>query len=1035
MIFNIFEEKYIGAIMVIGAGVSGIQASLDLADMGFKVYLVEKEPSIGGRMAQLDKTFPTNDCSLCILAPKMIEVNRHENIELMTYHEVLEVEGAPGNFNIKLLKKARYIDENKCNGCGECAQKCPVYTSNEFDEGLGYRTAISIPFPQAVPLVFTIDINKCIKCGLCERICEARAINYGQEDEIIEIKVGAIILATGYELFDANRIPSFGYKFENVLTSLEYERLLNASGPTGGRIIRPSDNKEPKSIAFISCVGSRSIRNGVPYCSNVCCMYIAKEGIITKEHYPQIECFVFSSDVRSYGKGFNEFIERAQKDYNIKYIGARVGFIEEDPINKDLIIYFENLDTNSSERLRVQMVILAVALVPSRDAKRLANLLNIDIDKYNFYNPSFEFNPLCTSKNGIFICGYGSGPKDIPDSIIEGSAAASKAAEFLAEVKGSRMKKQIKREIEELTEESTSNLVEPRIGVIVCKCGSNIGGIIDVDDVVKYVRKLPDVIIVEPDLYACSDSTRNHIKELIQKYNLNRFIVASCTPRTHEKLFRQTCQEGGLNQYLFELVNIRDQCSWVHMSEPELATEKAKKLIEMTIAKSRLLRPIEDITTKIKSGCIIIGGGIAGMTAAISLAEQGYLCYLIEKSERLGGLLNDLHSIYPSFNDPSTLLKDLINKTLSYDNLKVYLNHEIVEVRGAIGNFKVYIKSLSDSRIKKLECSTIIVSTGAKEFKPFGYFNYGSCDRIITQLELESVFKGFKINGVDLDCIKNSQNITMIQCVGTRDNKNRNYCARICCLVALKNAILLKEYFPEKNIHILYKDIILSGKDSEYLYRTAREKGIFFIKYDKNSFPKLDKENDKFILTIQKNGEVKLSSDILILSTPLVPHEDSKNLSHLLKIPVSHELGGFYLEAHMKIRPLDFATDGIFLCGTARYPSDIRDSISQALGAAARVSRILSKDYIITEGIIATINLDACIGCGNCAEVCPFNAIEMELIEKKIGISKLLTRQPKLIEQSCKGCGKCVVICPIQAINLKHFTNSQIIEMIKIISK
>ncbi len=1027
MVLDKIRREYIGAVMVIGAGVAGIQASLDLGDLGFKVYLVEKNPSIGGRMAQLDKTFPTNDCSLCILAPKMIEINRHENIELLTYHEVLDVKGEPGNFTVKLLKKARYIDENKCNGCGMCAEICPIYAPNEFDIGLAPRKAVYIPFPQAVPLVYTIDKKRCIDCGLCERACDANAIYYTQKDETVEIEVGAIILSTGFDVYDINKIPRYGYDYINVISALEYERLLSASGPTGGQILRFSDLKKPDKIAFISCVGSRSVNSGVPYCSNVCCMYLAKECIITKEHSPDIDLYILKSDIRVFGKGFNEFIDRAKSEYKVNYINGRIGSIDEDPITKDLFIRYENTKSKQNEELRVQLVVLAVALVPSSGTKKLAEILKLDLDNHNFYKMDDKLGNLIFSQNGVFACGFGKSPKDIPESILEGSSVAAKAAEFLASVRGTiaNKKHKIIKEKEVLPNDP------PKIGVIVCKCGTNIGGIVDVEKVVDHIKKIPNVVIATSEMYSCSDSTRNKIKEMIEKYDLNRFIIASCSPRTHDALFRQTCQEGGLNEYLFELVNIRDQCSWVHMHEPELATEKSKKLIEMTIAKSKLLRPIKTIRTKIKSGCIIIGGGIAGMTAALSIAEQGFKCFLIEKSNTLGGILNDINTIYPSFRNPDSFLNKLKDKVKSHSNIKIFLNSIITDLKGSIGNFDAKIKSLTDSKITNLECATIIIATGADEFKPDGYYDYGIDNRIITQLELEKMLKNSNTMENGKNFFENIKNIAMIQCVGSREKNKRNYCSRICCLIAIKNALLIKERYPSHNIFILHRDIVLPGKDTEMLYRKARENGITFIRYDEYNPPTVKRKDNKLLLQVEGDIKLQFEIDLLVLSTPLIPREDNEKISKILKVPVSQELGGFFLEAHIKLRPLDFATDGIYLCGSARFPSDITSTINQALGAASRAGIVLAKDNLIVEGIISEVDPNKCIGCGICKDICPYNAIEIIITKKVINNIKILTHQAHIINQLCKGCGKCVVSCPVQAITAKHFTNSQILEMIK----
>ena len=423
------------AVLVVGGGISGIQASLDLASRGYKVYVVEKSPSIGGRMAQLDKTFPTMDCSMCILAPKMIDCSHHPNVQLLTYSEVKEVKGSAGNFTVKILRKPRYVDETKCTGCGTCADNCPSEVPNEFDEGLGMRKAIYMPFPQAVPRAMTVDKDNCIECGLCEKVCEAGAVNLGQEPEEVELKVGAIIVAVGFDLFDPSQIPPYGYgRHKDVVTALELERLLCASGPTGGHLVRPSDGKIPKTIAFIQCVGSRDRRLGNPYCSSICCKYSVKDAVLIKEHVPDARVCIFYIDLRAFGRGFQEFVNRAKTEHGIRFIRSNPGEITYDPVSMDLSIWYEDTVTKKIDNLKFDLVVLCPALIPRNDAKDLAKVLGTEIDQYGFFRPSSTLsNPVDTTVSGIFACGYCLGPKtgDIPDSITQGSATASRAAEVI----------------------------------------------------------------------------------------------------------------------------------------------------------------------------------------------------------------------------------------------------------------------------------------------------------------------------------------------------------------------------------------------------------------------------------------------------------------------------------------------------------------------------------------------------------------------------------------------------------------------------
>ncbi|MHA1264746.1 MAG: FAD-dependent oxidoreductase [Candidatus Helarchaeota archaeon] len=1022
-----FDER-IGAAMVIGGGVAGIQAALDLADSGFRVYLVEKSPSVGGRMAQLDKTFPTNDCSLCILAPKMVEVFRHPNIELLTYHEVTKVEGEAGNFNVTVLKKPRYVDETKCKGCGQCAIKCPaeklLKIPDEFNMGLQTRTAIYIPFPQAVPPVYLIDPENCLyltkgKCGTCQKRCDVGAINYEMKPEYRTINVGAIVVVTGFEQLDPAKISRYGYQYENVVTGLEFERIMCASGPYRGEILRPSDKTHPHTIAMISCVGSRNAKEGVPYCSSVCCMYIAKECMIAKEHAPELECVVFKSDVRSYGKGFNEFIQRAQKEYGVKYIDGRVSLIEEDPETKDLIVYYEDMNSGESRELVANLVVLATALIPSEGTKELAEVLGIEIDHRGFYVQASDLAPSDTNRPGIFICGYGQAPKDIPESVADASSAAGKVVELLAPVRGTLAKEMTF----EVPEKEVKPDDEPRIGVMVCHCGINIGSVVNVPEVVENIKKLPNVVICEANLYSCSSDSQERIKELIAQYDLNRFIVASCTPRTHEPLFALTCREGGLNPYLFELVNIRDQCSWVHMHEPEAATQKAIDLIRMTVAKSRRLKPQQPGEITVTKKTLVIGGGVSGMSAALHVAREGFNAYIVEQQPELGGLLKQLYKVYPSGETAAELLEKLKAEVEQHSKIEVFTNARIVKVGGYVGNFDIEI--LQGDELHKIRVGAVIVASGANELKPKGLFGYGELSNVITQLELEDRLKNKMVGDL--------KNVVMILCANSRQEEGEfTYCSKICCLASIKNAHLLKQQNPDVNVTILYRDIQMAGKENEEFYREVRQEALF-TRYSLEQPPEVSEKDGKIIVEFQNvltGVKTMLEADLVVLATPLIPPSDVEETSQFLKIPVMRGIPPFFLEAHVKLRPLDFATDGVFLCGTAQWPKSVEECVAQATGAAARACALLAKGKIITAGITMVIDESKCIGCGRCAEVCPYKAIERYRIEKPFENVTLIEEKSRVIQAMCKGCGTCSVECPVGAITARHFTTDQLNSMI-----
>jgi len=998
----------VGSVLVIGGGIAGIQASMDLADSGYKVYLAESSMSIGGVMSQLDKTFPTNDCSICILAPKLVAAGRHENITLLINTNLEKIDGNPGNFTVELHQKSLLLDQEKCTGCGVCAQECPVEAIDFFNEGLSNRSAISVKFPQAVPLVFSIDQEICIGCGFCKAVCKAKAIDYTLEDKYTTLNVGAIILATGFDEYNPSTFQQYGYsKYLNVVTSIEFERILSASGPHSGLILRPSDGIIPKKIAFLQCVGSRDKKHGAEYCSSVCCMYTAKEAVIAKEHMEIIEPTIFSMDVRAVGKDFDKYIERAQNEYGIRYIKSRISDIKEIPKTKDLILHYEDEEGRVTSEI-FNLVVLAVGALPNHTIKELAKKLNIELNGYNFCKTK-PFSPVETSREGIYVCGMISEPKDIPETVVEASAAAGAVNILLSDVRNTLITEK------ELPKEIDTSGDPPRIGVFICHCGINIGGVVDVPEVVEYASKLPDVIHAERNLYTCSADTQTNIKEQIKEHNLNRVIVASCTPRTHEPLFQATIREAGLNKYLFDLANIRDQCSWVHMHEPEEATEKAKDLVRMAVAKARKLIPLQEQQVEVIHKGMIIGGGVAGMTAALNLANQGFEVFLVEKSENLGGFSNNIYQTIENYS-VQEFLQDLINKVNNHKLISVFLNAKINSIGGYVCNFTTRITFGENKQKREFQHGIIIVATGAHEYQPKnGEFLFGKDDRIILQSELE------KILFTDEEKINNLNSIVMIQCVGSRNEENP-YCSRMCCSEAIKNALKIKELNPNINITILYRDIRTYGFKEKY-YNLAREKGIVFLRFKDDKPPEIKLINNKLDIHVYKPdiGDIKINADLVALSVGIVADgEANENLAKMLKVPINED--NFFLEAHVKLRPSDFATDGIFLCGTARGTATITESIAQAMSAASRATTILSKDILITEGVISKVDPALCIGCNRCAEVCNYGAVGVRY-EEGLRVSEV---NPLL----CKGCGDCAAECPAEAITMSHFGRIQIEPMI-----
>ena len=1316
------SKKSIGAVLVVGAGIGGIQTSLDLAESGFKVYLLEKKISMGGTMAQLDKTFPTNDCSMCIMSPKLVDAGRHRNIEILTHAKVERVEGVPGNFKVLINKKPRYVTIEDCKTCGDCVKVCPVKMPNDYEQGLVTRAAIYQLFAQAMPSAYGIEKNgippcraacplhvnaqgyvalisagkfkealalvreklpfpgilayscshpcekeckriekdrpisicrlkrflvdhvkepepefvhaeengkkvaiigsgpsgltaaydlrkmgytvtlfesqnrlgglltngfppyrlpkevvekdlsiidkigievllnkkvgkdipsdgllksfdaifiatgvsgtesmlhtfkglkktrwgtirvnpisletdlkglfaggdavigpgtlvesmahgrkaaismdrylrdedliqgreseknqisplrsslpeaireeracppdmmkplappltveeaieeakRCLQCGGCSecmecvKACESKAINHQGKDEEIEIEVGSIILSPGFDEFEPSLKSEYGYgRFPNVVSSIEFERFLSASGPFKGQILRSSDGKRPKRVAWIQCVGSRDPHIGKGYCSSVCCMYSTKEAVIAKEHAPEMEATIFYMDMRAYGKDFDKYIERAKKDYSVRYIRSRISHLKESPETNNLIIQYE---TEEGEMVTEEfdLVVLSVGLEPVRDHQEIAKIFGIELNPYGFAKTS-TFYPLQTTRQGIFASGVFSGPKDVPETVAQGSAAAAEASSLLAPSRGTLVTEK------EYLEEKNVNYQGPRIGAFICHCGINIGGVVDVPSVVEYTRTLPHVVYADGNLYTCSQDTQEAIKKVIEEYQLNRVVVASCTPRTHEPLFQDTIRGAGLNRYLFEMANIRDQCSWVHMHQSKEATEKAKDLVRMAIAKAALLDPLPTQKVEMVQKALVIGGGLTGMTAAQRIAQADYEVYLVEKESQLGGKARNIYHTLEG-GDVQSHLEHLIKEVEKDPRIHLMTGTKIQKVEGFVGNFKTQVQNKNEGQ--EFTHGIIIVATGAEEYRP-REFLYGQDSRVITQRELED---RVALHPQSLEGLKN---VVMIQCVGSR-NDDRPYCSRICCSEAVKNALMLMSIHPKINVYILYRDIRTYGFKEDY-YEKAREAGVLFIRYDSEKEPQVERGEEGLQVIVHEpilHDDLFLQTDLLVLSPGIVASPGNESLSKMLKVPLNAD--GFFLEAHMKLRPVDFATEGIFLAGLAHSPKSIDESISQANAAVARALTYLSKKELETIGTVSEVDERKCIGCGLCESVCPYKAIE--ILTKRTIVGEKQVAQINIA--LCKGCGACTASCRSGSIDLKGFTNAEVVAQI-----
>ena len=1184
-----------GAVLVVGGGIGGMQSALDLAEAGFRVYLVESAPAIGGKMAQLDKTFPTNDCSMCIVSPKLVEVGRHRNIELLTHSEVLGLDGQAGNFTARIAQHARYVDPDKCTGCGLCELACPVtriswfpepsavgekkkkpkardkvvlpgvapatpggvaawtFTVdpelcsrcgacfraclhgavswrkkeiatidqdhcigcgacyavcpeqfqavivdqapdldkslgaalharsqeiikqrggriagdcircglcvvmcrkvmeigalamvaegievgrdicqvcgacaslcpvdfldieqltdkpvrpllNAFNEGLNLRKPVNILYPQAVPRVPVIDAASCVRlntgaCGTCQSVCGVGAIDYGQVERQRQIAVGSVIFSPGIEVFDARVRGEFGYGvYQNVVTSIEFERLLSASGPTSGIVMRPGDGKHPRKVAWIQCVGSRDHSCNRDYCSSVCCMYAAKEAFIAREHDSSIEPTIFYIDQRAFGKNFDRYITRVQEN-QVRLVRAMVSRVFEDPVSGDLELRYTD-DSGAVVAEVFDLVVLSVGLQVSEKNRELAGRLGIELDGFGFARTD-GFTPLAASRPGVFVSGACNGPKDIPETVSEASGAAQAAAVGIAGARHTELVRQV------LPPEKVAEPDEElRIGVFVCHCGSNIASVVDVAAVADYARSLPSVVYADHPLYTCSQDSVERIRELIGEHNLNRVVVSACSPRTHEPLFMSTLRQAGINKYFFDMANIRDQCSWVHPLEPEKATEKAKRLMRMAVANVSQAEPLSELEFTVEPSLLVIGGGVAGMSGAVEAAGQGFTVYLVEQQEELGGQVRLLQRSLDG-QQFAPYLESLRQRVLGDEQIKVFTKAALIEQSGFVGSFDSEIMTASGGT-RTIRHGATLVATGAREYRP-ALYGLDERDGVITQTDLETILAREPQRAAGWS------SIVMLQCAGSRCREHLDYCSRNCCNQAVKNSLHLKQLNPETRVDVLYRDMRCYGM-YELEYRRARLAGVNFIRFDpRHQSPQVDLGGERIdIVALDPSirRPVSLRPDLLVLSTGLVPN-DTEELATMLRIPRDEH--NFFIEAHAKLRPVDLACEGVFLAGTAHGPKNVTETIVQAQAAVARAATILAKDKLTLSGVFSVVDPTHCAVCLTCVRACPY---EVPVITEEHTASI----NPAL----CQGCGICVAECPAKAITLGRFRDDNL---------
>ncbi len=1006
-----------------------MRAAIDLADAGLHAFLIEQTSCLGGRVAQLGYMFPQHDCVLCrgtpdhgygctrpSISPAYITHNQHPNITIMPNTNVTDVEGQAGDFTISLREEPRYVDETRCVGCARCAEVCPVERIDHYQQGMAKRKAAYKVAARAIPDTYVIERGPyCDDCRRCVEVCPSQAINLDEQPRLHTIEVGAIILALGFQVYDPTEMAELGYgRFPNVLHAMQYERLASRSGPTEGAVVRPSDGKRPRSIAWLQCIGSRD--STYQYCSSICCMYATKEAILAKERLgAAVDCSIFMMDERAFNKEYSFYFSRAREERDIEYIRCRVSAIHEDPQTHNLNLSFSTPDGQLRTR-PYDMVVLATGLQPPDTAQQLSSILGIELNDYGFCETD-KFTPLQTSRPGVFVCGAFSSPKEIAETIIDASGAAAEAMRLLNDQLNTHS---YSREWPFLSAaafppERDISGETPRIGVFTCNCGKTISEVIDTDGLAVWAGKLPNVTTHASTDFACFPEALEHIKHRIEADQLNRIIVAGCSSRTHESLFQQAMRQMGLNPYLLEMVNLKEQCSRVHQTQPALANRKARELVRMAVGRVQEARPVHKDKHRCRPSALIIGGGIAGMTAALAIGDSGYDVHLVERQEMLGGNLLQLYYVAEGY-QPQRLLRDTVNRVRSHQRITTHTRTEVVRHWGHVGYFRAILRTTYANGLteeQQIEHGITIVATGGREAH---YHPLLKLPQVVTQRQLEE-----KIIHAPEE-IAALQEIVMIQCV--RPEGVAEYCSRVCCTNTMKNAIRLKLFNPNCRVTVLYKNIVTYGFREEY-YTEARRHGVVFVRYTDDNPPEVIQEGDRLLVRIwdpSLKRQINLPADLVPVSMAVEPAPGTDELARMLRVPLSTE--GFFAEAQIKLRPMDFMREGIFLAGMAHYPRFVEESISHALAAAARAMPLLSQQSLYLGGVVARVDPDACAGCLTCTRVCPFSIPQIIADPERTGVGGL-GGAAYIDPTECQGCGTCTGECPANAIQLVHYTDDQ----------